>query len=403
MAGKVSIRKEGYGPRGKRKETKNWYVHYTDRNRTHHEIPAYRDKRASEVLGEIVVALDIAAEARKLYDTTDALLMKKVSGLPKTTRLYLIKRGFIPNIDTPSAKPLVEHIVAWSEYLTNTQTSDEYRKQATSRVKRITTDCGFVNIPDIVRNKVVAWGNAFIESGNSTDTLGSYYRSLKSFFNWLVQEGIIDSSPMKHLKVASRVPTPKKKPRRALHPDQIKHLLAVADTSPSIVRSMAGPDRALLYQVALETGLRWSELYSLRVNSFDLDNSLATVTVEAAHSKRRREDVIPLRKLLVEKLRNYISGRKKTEKVFKGMLRDKGAKMLRFDLEVAKIPAVTDEGEVDFHSLRHSFITQIVMAGTNPKMAQTLARHSNVELTLGRYSHVELAEQLETLEKTLAQ
>jgi len=47
----------------------------------------------------------------------------------------------------------------------------------------------------------------------------------------------------------------------------------------------------------------------------------------------------------------------------------------------------------DFHSLRHRFITNLERAGLSPKMAQTLARHSDVRLTLGLYTHVELDEQ----------
>jgi integrase len=45
---------------------------------------------------------------------------------------------------------------------------------------------------------------------------------------------------------------------------------------------------------------------------------------------------------------------------------------------------------VDFHSMRHLFITSLELAGIKPKMAQTLARHSDVRLTLGVYTHLEL-------------
>src|ERR1043166_6153927 len=42
----------------------------------------------------------------------------------------------------------------------------------------------------------------------------------------------------------------------------------------------------------------------------------------------------------------------------------------------------------DFHSNRHLFITSLEQAGLSPKMAQTLARHSDVRLTLGVYTHL---------------
>ena len=42
----------------------------------------------------------------------------------------------------------------------------------------------------------------------------------------------------------------------------------------------------------------------------------------------------------------------------------------------------------DFHSFRHLLITSLERAGIRPKMARMLARHSDVRLTLGVYTHV---------------
>ena len=47
----------------------------------------------------------------------------------------------------------------------------------------------------------------------------------------------------------------------------------------------------------------------------------------------------------------------------------------------------------DFHSCRHLFITSLERAGIRPKVAQTLARHSDIRLTLNVYTHAELADQ----------
>ena len=47
----------------------------------------------------------------------------------------------------------------------------------------------------------------------------------------------------------------------------------------------------------------------------------------------------------------------------------------------------------DFHSNRHLFITSLERAGISPKMAQTLARHSDIRLTLGIYTHVGVHDQ----------
>ncbi len=44
------------------------------------------------------------------------------------------------------------------------------------------------------------------------------------------------------------------------------------------------------------------------------------------------------------------------------------------------------------------FITSLERAGVRPKMAQTLARHSDVRLTLGTYTHVEIYDQTAAVE-----
>ncbi len=52
----------------------------------------------------------------------------------------------------------------------------------------------------------------------------------------------------------------------------------------------------------------------------------------------------------------------------------------------------------DFHSFRHLFITSLERAGISPKMAQTLARHSDIRLTLGVYTHVTVHDQTAAIE-----
>ena len=53
--------------------------------------------------------------------------------------------------------------------------------------------------------------------------------------------------------------------------------------------------------------------------------------------------------------------------------------------------AETQDGlYADFHSLRHYCITSLERSGVSPNMAQTLARHSDIRLTLGVYSDIGL-------------
>jgi integrase len=121
--------------------------------------------------------------------------------------------------------------------------------------------------------------------------------------------------------------------RRALAVNELLRLLTATETRPEC-EGMAGADRAMLYRLAVETGLRRGELESLTRGSFDLapGSDPPTVTVRAAYSKRRRDDVLPLRADTAAKLRAHLSAKLPAAKAFVVPERGKTAKMLRADL-----------------------------------------------------------------------
>ena len=156
---------------------------------------------------------------------------------------------------------------------------------------------------------------------------------------------------------------------------------------------MTGPDRAALYRVAAGTGFRANELRSLTPESFDLDADPPTVTVAAAYSKRRRDDVQPIRPDLADALRPWLASKAPGEPVF-GNLTKHTDILIQPDLDAAGIPYRDASGRVaDFHALRHSYITALAMSNAPVKVVQSLARHSTPTLTLGTYAHVGLYDQ----------
>ncbi|MBP89859.1 MAG: hypothetical protein CMJ64_24660 [Planctomycetaceae bacterium] len=52
----------------------------------------------------------------------------------------------------------------------------------------------------------------------------------------------------------------------------------------------------------------------------------------------------------------------------------------------------------DFHALRKTFITNLSRAGVSPKLAQTLARHSDINLTMNTYTSLEIHDQSAAVE-----
>jgi Beta-propeller repeat/Phage integrase family len=142
--------------------------------------------------------------------------------------------------------------------------------------------------------------------------------------------------------------------------------------------------------VGLHT-VRANELANLFTSSFDLVDGGPTVTTKAAYSKNRREAVQPLTPDVSEALRGYLANRPMSIPVWPGDWFANAAEMLRLDLEAAGIPYKDAKGHVcDFHALRHSYISLLARSSIHPKVAQELARHSDIRLTMNVYTHTRL-------------
>ena len=174
---------------------------------------------------------------------------------------------------------------------------------------------------------------------------------------------------------------------------------------------MSGVERNLAYRLALETGLRANELKSLTRSSFRLTDDEPSVTIEARSSKNGESSALPLRADTAALLKEHLSSKHPGATAFGMPASDKTSRMLQADLATAreawlKAAATPDEREerkktsflsyqdgqgrfADFHALRHTFLTNLVRSNVHPKVAQKLARHSTITLTMDRYSHTD--------------
>ena len=79
--------------------------------------------------------------------------------------------------------------------------------------------------------------------------------------------------------------------------------------------------------------------------------------------------------------------------VWPGTWQERGADMLRIDLDVVGIPYVVEGGDgplhADFHCLRHSFVAMLDRSGETLKEAMQLSRHSDPKLTAAVYGRVD--------------
>jgi integrase len=220
-------------------------------------------------------------------------------------------------------------------------------------------------------------------------TCNHYLTAAKGFTRWLARERRIPADPLSHLS-RMNAEADVRRSRRALKEDAFARFIEATGAGRPF-RSLTGPDRLVLYTLAANTGFRARELASLTPASFALDAGPPTVTVEAAYSKRRRRDVQPLRRDLAEVMRAYLARRPARQPIWPGSWAERSADMLSADLAAAGIPYQDDAGRYfDFHALRGQFISLLAARGVHPKVAQALARHSTITLTMDYYTHLDL-------------
>lgn len=156
----------------------------------------------------------------------------------------------------------------------------------------------------------------------------------------------------------------------------------------------------MLYLTAAYTGFRAGELRSLTPASFDLISKAPSVAVEAGYSKRRRNDTQPLRVDLAAELLDWLAEKPANLAVWPGSWHNDAAQMIRQDLDAAGLSYTDDSGKVfDFHALRHQYVSNLVAAGIHPKVAQQLARHSTIGLTMDRYTHLSIVDVTAAIDK----
>ncbi len=385
---------------GQKRQASKWYIELRDHLQTVRRFPGFVDKSATEALGQQIKKL---IECRGAGEPLNPALCRWLSQTPQTLRQRFVEIGLLDAERASGGKPLSEHLTDFEKFLIAKGNTPDHVSLVVSRARRTIEGCKFFYWMDLSASKVQRYlaglrettkdETGSVKKGISAQTFNFYLQALKEFCRWMVQDRRASESPVQHLK-GLNVRTDRRHDRRALSPDEIRLLLETATTQPERF-AMTGQERAMLYQLAVETGLRANELRTLKVSSFDFDN--CSVVVEAAYSKHRRRDVLPLRPDTANKLREFFKNKLPSALAFN--MPEKPAKMFKADLEAAGIAYVDESGRyADFHSLRHTTGSLLACAGVHPKVAQSIMRHSDINLTLSRYTHTLSGQETQAVE-----
>ncbi len=176
--------------------------------------------------------------------------------------------------------------------------------------------------------------------------------------------------------VLERIPFPKQ-------PKRLPVVLSLEEVTRFLAAVVGIKYRAIL-MTAYAAGLRLSEVTGLRVA--DIDSKRMVIRVRQA--KGRRDRYVMLSPRLLAVLREYWKVIRPTDWLFPGDV--PGQPISGKAVHLACVRAARDAGldkHVTLHTLRHSFATHLLEAGTDLRTIQVLLGHSKLETT-AIYTHV---------------
>ena len=336
----MKVRKMPYWSGGERRLSEKWYAVFVDHSEILRRLPLFDDRCASESLAKVIDRLN---SIRGGSDVITTELARSIDAMPQTIRAKLAAWEILSAAKVAAGKPLAEHLKDWKASLLAKGDTEQHAEKTSSRARRLFGESNFKFWSDLSASKLhnaiadmrIDHGNAdgSIKRGISAQTSNFYLQAAKQFARWMVQDGRATESPLAHLR-GLNVRTDRRHDRRALSTDEVRWLLDVTAKSSNRY-GMTGDARAMLYRLAVETGLRAGELRSLTRSSFHLEGDEPTVTIAAAYAKNRREDILLLRPHTAFLLAAHFAEKMPQAPAFNVPSESAMSKMFRADLDNA--------------------------------------------------------------------
>jgi integrase/recombinase XerD len=245
---------------------------------------------------------------------------------------------------------------------------------------KFSTFLGDRQLAIVDRSVLIDFLNTLHQRGLDSRSVSRVLVTLRNFFQFLVFEGSLGKNP------CADIDSPKiwKSLPRVLSLQDVDLLLS----QPNLSTALGLRDKAML-EVLYATGLRASELVSLRIRELSLD--LGYLTCIGKGGKMR---VVPLGRSALQHLESYLRsariqllkgkpsefvfvnrrGSKLTRQGFWRLVRDHGRKAnIRMELKP--------------HLLRHSFATHLLQRGADLRSVQLMLGHADISTTQ-IYTHI---------------
>ena len=204
--------------------------------------------------------------------------------------------------------------------------------------------------------------------------------SLRSYFDWCVEEGEAKENP------CDRVDAPKlgKYLPAVLSLEEVTAILESVD----LKKPFGKRDRAIL-EVLYGCGLRVSEAANLRISHVYLDEGFVNVI-----GKGDKQRLVPLGEIAADAIRAYLpdrpvpAERKYEDYLFLNRFGKPLSRVSIFNLVKDQAMAAGIQKEISPHTFRHSFATHLIENGADLRIVQEMLGHESI-LTTEIYTHID--------------
>ena len=256
----------------------------------------------------------------------------------------------------------------------STHTVVAYKNDLDQFVAYATIVVGEFHVKAIETDTVRGWLLHLMEQGLTPRSIHRKATSVKSFYNFLMREDVVDSNPASNLTL----PKVRKKLPNFVDEKSINHLL---DDLVNFDDDFSGVRDKLILSLFYGTGIRLSELINLKEKDVDTRENLIRVL-----GKRKKERIIPYPSEINNLLDNYVIARNKqigykTEYL---LVTEKGKQVyekLVYRVVKKSLGKVTSLEKKSPHVLRHTYATHLLNKGADLNAVKELLGHANLAAT----------------------
>lgn len=233
--------------------------------------------------------------------------------------------------------------------------------------------------------------DSLYKAGLASRSISRHFTTLRNFFRFLLEQGVIDRDPAVLLVPPKQWQTLPK----YLNTQQVNKLIEAPDCG----KPAGQRDRAML-EFLYATGLRVSELCKVRVSDVELNLGFVRVT-----GKGNKQRIVPVGKSAIAATESYLGDGRVA------LLRSRSSPYL---FVTARGGPLTRQGfwkllgahgrkagifqRLTPHAIRHSFATHLLEGGADLRSLQTMLGHADISTTQ-IYTHVMRSRLRETVDR----